>query len=456
MRLLAIALGLVLAPAPPADEPFAELTFREAAARASREGRLLLLDFTAAWCPPCRRMEAQTWPDAELRAWLAEHALAIQVDLDAEPELARRFDVQAIPTVLFLRGEAVLDRHTGFLDAPELRAWGAGLLEGRTMADAREAELVRMARSRDASTLHDYAEELAHLGRLDEAAAAFVRAWDASRSEPSMVGVRHSFLLSDMLDLAERHPPARPAFERLRRESALRAFASDPPDVDDLQDWFSLSKALGHEADIVAWFEQEVDEQGRLYGSRFAVPQDPRLVPLRMRTEQVLVELGRYDEVMRLYEDPVRLARNSQLMLRVTLVAASAGASLALDLGEESPDVKAEMQAHLARLPYLVPATIHAVAHAAGRPDVAADVAQVALEADKDGWGRLALVEGYVELLPDRPDFLARWLDEAFELGAPTHHLSPLVRRRLGLDDPATDLSEFLPPPPAAAPPIPR
>lgn len=452
MRLLAVALSLALTTAAPSDEPFVELSFREAAERASREGRLLLLDFTASWCPPCRKMETVTWPDADLRAWLAERVVAIQVDLDAEPELARRFGVQAIPTLVFLRGEEVLDRHTGFLDAQELRAWGAGLLAGRTMADAREGELQRMAQARDARTLHDYAKELAGLGRLDEATAAYVRAWDASRGEPSMAGVRHSFLMSEMLELAERHPPARSAFERLRQASALRAFASDPPGAQDLDDWFSLCKALDHEEDVVAWFEQAVDGQGRLYGSRFEAPQDPRLEPLRMLVEQALIDAGRYDDVMRLYEDPLRLARNKQLWVRTAL----AGPSAFVGLSARDPELRAELESHMARVPFQVPATIHAVACAAGRPDVAAEVAALVLEADGDGWGRLALVERYVELLPDRPDVLARWLDEAFELGAPTHHLSPLVRRRLGLDDPATDLSELLPPPPDEEPPIPR
>lgn len=452
MILLAVAALLALAPLPSPDEPFVELPFREAAERASREGRLLLLDFTAAWCPPCRKMEAQTWPDADLRAWLAEHVVAIQVDLDADPELARRFDVQAIPTLVFLRGGEVLDRHTGFLDAQELRAWGAGLLAGRTMADAREGELQRMAQARDSGTLRDDAGELADLGRLDEAAAALARAWDAARSEPSMEGVRHSHLLSDMLDLAERYPAARPVFEHLRRESALRAFASDPPVEADLRDWFALCTGLGHAEDIVAWFEGEVDEQGRLYGSRFALPQDPRHERLRVWVEEALIGLGRHEDVLRLYEDPLRLARNMLFVLR----ASGVGSSLVVNLVADDPERREFLQGTFARLRFRWPATIHAVACAAGRRDVAAEVAALVLEADGDGWGRLALVERYVELLPDRPEFLARWLDEAFELGAPTHHLSPLVRRRLGLDDPATDLSEFLPPPPDEEPPIPR
>src|SRR5262245_57678444 len=114
--------GLALA----AGEPFVDLDFDAATAKAKADGKLLLLDFTATWCLPCREMNQQTWPDATVRAWVAEHAVAIQVDIDEQSALAQRFAIHDIPTVVFLRDGQELDRRTDFSSAKDLIAWGDG------------------------------------------------------------------------------------------------------------------------------------------------------------------------------------------------------------------------------------------------------------------------------------------------------------------------------------------
>lgn len=71
----------------------------------------VLVDFYAEWCGPCKAA-APILDD--LSDDYADDLAIAKVDVDAQPELAKRFDVLSIPTViLFNEGEEV-DRKIGF------------------------------------------------------------------------------------------------------------------------------------------------------------------------------------------------------------------------------------------------------------------------------------------------------------------------------------------------------
>lgn len=80
---------------------------------------LALVDFTAAWCPPCRVLGPQI--DALARELAASVAI-VKVDVDAQPDLAARFGVRSLPTLVFLRDGQVVDRHIGALPPERIRA----------------------------------------------------------------------------------------------------------------------------------------------------------------------------------------------------------------------------------------------------------------------------------------------------------------------------------------------
>ena len=102
---------------------FMDEGFEAAAARARSQGRWLLADFTATWCQPCKLMDSKVWCNPAVAAWVREHAVAIQVDIDASTELARSLHVQAVPTVIVFLDGAERDRTTGLCPPAELLAW---------------------------------------------------------------------------------------------------------------------------------------------------------------------------------------------------------------------------------------------------------------------------------------------------------------------------------------------
>lgn len=106
---------------------FVDMSFEEASAKATNDGKLLIVDAMASWCGPCKVMDADTWPDPALTAWLNQHAVAFQFDVDKQPDLARCFEIDAMPTVIVLRDGAEVDRSIGGKSAEEMIEWLKGL-----------------------------------------------------------------------------------------------------------------------------------------------------------------------------------------------------------------------------------------------------------------------------------------------------------------------------------------
>ena len=88
-------------------------------------GAPVLLDCWADWCGPCHMLAPTI--DALARDY-AGRVLVAKLDVDANPQVAGRFDVRSIPTLLLFRDGRLVERLVGVQPRPAIEAHLRALL----------------------------------------------------------------------------------------------------------------------------------------------------------------------------------------------------------------------------------------------------------------------------------------------------------------------------------------
>lgn len=83
----------------------------------------LVVDFWAPWCAPCLMMAPAY---AEAAARLAPDVRLGKLDTEAEPEIAARFGIRNIPTLIAFRNGRETARQSGAMNLPGLLGWIRG------------------------------------------------------------------------------------------------------------------------------------------------------------------------------------------------------------------------------------------------------------------------------------------------------------------------------------------
>lgn len=78
----------------------------------------VLVDLYADWCGPCRAIAPLL---NKLAGEFADRVKIVKVDVDAEKELAAKFQVDSIPTLLFFAKGELVHRTAGLMSEASLR-----------------------------------------------------------------------------------------------------------------------------------------------------------------------------------------------------------------------------------------------------------------------------------------------------------------------------------------------
>ena len=84
------------------------------------KGRVVLIDFWAAWCGPCKAMA----PAFEQAARTLEGKVKFaKLNTDDEQQIAQEFGIRSIPTMILFSAGSEAARHSGAMSAGEIEAW---------------------------------------------------------------------------------------------------------------------------------------------------------------------------------------------------------------------------------------------------------------------------------------------------------------------------------------------
>ena len=72
--------------------------------------KLVIVDFWATWCGPCRMLSPLL---DEVEAEMEDKVEVVKVNVDDADEIAMRFRIMSIPTLLFFKNCAMVDRSVG-------------------------------------------------------------------------------------------------------------------------------------------------------------------------------------------------------------------------------------------------------------------------------------------------------------------------------------------------------
>lgn len=320
---------------------FQPLDFATATSRAKEEKKWLLVDATASWCPPCHKMDATTWVDPAMENYAQGKLVAIQIDVDEQAELAEKLGIKAMPTVIIFGPDGELDRSVGYKTSEEMMAWFTDLSGGITQTD----RLREKAKTGDIEARYDLAGHLLESGKVAEAEELFIPLWTDMATADGWGGVRYSYLLSSLESLAEQSPSAKTRLEKLRDGAKEKG---------ELEDWFFLSKGLGHQDELLAWQPPK--------------PVSPRIQEFYF---EFLIENDALAKAGNLIEDPLTYAKES-LERRKSLI----------DSVPEGEDMREQIVEYANDSTRAGMVSLYQACLAAGRAPQAAEVRKLALEDD--------------------------------------------------------------------------
>src|SRR5476651_2509437 len=88
-----------------------------------KSDKLVLIDFYAEWCPPCKALAPTLEKFAEDNQ---DKVKVVKVNVDDNPQAPTQYGVRSIPTLLIFKGGSVVAQQVGSMGKSDLFKWVDG------------------------------------------------------------------------------------------------------------------------------------------------------------------------------------------------------------------------------------------------------------------------------------------------------------------------------------------
>jgi thioredoxin 1 len=82
-----------------------------------QDSKLVIVDFWATWCGPCRMLSPIL---DEVEEEMADQISVVKVNVDDADEIAAQYRIMSIPTLLFVKNGEIVDKTVGAMPKPAL------------------------------------------------------------------------------------------------------------------------------------------------------------------------------------------------------------------------------------------------------------------------------------------------------------------------------------------------
>jgi len=95
-------------------------SYESAKKLAAATNKLIIVDFWATWCGPCKKMDSESWSDSGVKE-LMSNFIPLKIDIDFNRNLALKYDIRSIPDVFIMDANGEIIYHNiGYMSKLQL------------------------------------------------------------------------------------------------------------------------------------------------------------------------------------------------------------------------------------------------------------------------------------------------------------------------------------------------